>query len=203
MSAYPVMLDGTAIVALVVGGGAVATRKVRGLLDAGASVHVVAADVAAELEALATDGGRLRVTRAAFAPTHLDGATLVLAATNDAAVNAAVAGEARARGLPVNVADAPDLGTFVTPAVHRAGDVVVAVSAGGVPAVAGRIRDAVARMIDGRYGAAVRELSSLRRSMLDAGERERWHAASRVLASDEFCMLVETGSLAARIDEWR
>ena len=64
MSAYPIMLDGARIYALVVGGGAVATRKVRALLDSGAHVHVVAPDVSADIEAWhAADAEAVRVTR--------------------------------------------------------------------------------------------------------------------------------------------
>lgn len=195
------MLEGATISALVVGGGSVATRKVRALYDAGAAVHVVAPAIASELETLA--GGRIRLTYAPFDARHLDGITLVFAATNSGMVNEAVAHAARARGLPVNVADAPDVGTFVTPAVHRAGDVVVAVTAGGVPAAAARIRDAVATRVDDRYGAVVGELASLRRTLIDGGNRVRWQEASASLVGDDFCAEVERGALTARVREWR
>ena len=195
------MLEGATISALVVGGGSVATRKVRALHDAGAAVHVVAPAIASALEALG--GGRIRLTYAPFDESHLDGITLVFAATNSATLNEAVARAARARGLPVNVADAPEVGTFVTPAVHRAGDVVVAIAAGGVPAAAARIRDAIAARIDDRYGNVVGELASLRRSLIDSGSRACWQEASASLIGADFCDQVERGTLAARVREWR
>ncbi len=195
------MLEGATISALVVGGGSVAVRKVRALYDAGARVHVVAPAIASELESLA--GGRIRLTYASFDASQLDNVTLVFATTNSAAVNEEVARAARGRGLPVNVADAPDIGTFVTPAVHRAGDVVVAITAGGVPAAAARIRDAVATRIDARYAGVVGELASLRRSLIDGGDRARWQEASAALVGVDFCEQVERGSLAARVREWR
>lgn len=203
MSAFPVVLEGSTLDALVVGGGAVGTRKVRSLLDAGARVEVVSPRVTPELEALAVSSERLRISRIDFAPGFLDGRTIVFAATDDAAVNAEVARLARARGIPVNVADDPEKGTFVSPAVHRAGDVVVAVSAGRVPMAAARIRDAIAATIDGRFAGAVRELSTLRRSLLDGGDRTRWQAASSRLIGSDFVSVVESGAFAARVDEWR
>ncbi|HEX6630586.1 MAG TPA: NAD(P)-dependent oxidoreductase, partial [Gemmatimonadaceae bacterium] len=143
MSAYPVMLHGEAIDALVVGAGSVGARRAAALLDAGAAVHVVAPEVDAGLGPMAHEQPRLRVSARAFEERDLDGATLVIAATADRAVNARVAALARARRLPVNVADAPGEGTFSAAAVHRAGELVVAVGAGGVPTAAARVRDAI------------------------------------------------------------
>lgn len=204
MSAYPIMLEGRRINALVVGGGPVATRKVRALLDSDARVHVVAPDVSAEIDAwCAADGEAVRVTRASYAPEHLTQATLVIAATDNPELNASIADEARAAGKLVNVADAPELGDFVTPAVHRSGDVVIAVATGGVPRAAARIRDSIAASFGDRYGIAIDSLSRLRRALLDRGERDAWRAASSELIGAAFCDEVESGKLHARIDAWR
>ena len=203
MSAYPVMLEGTAISALVVGGGTVATRKVRGLLDAGARVHVVAPTIAEELERLAQGDELLRVTRGTYDAAQLAGTTLVVAATSDAAINQTIARDARAHGAIVNVADAPELGTFTTPAVFRRGEIVVAVSTGRVPNAAVKIRDAITEPLDERYTSAVRALTTLRRAMLSNGERERWTQAARALIADDFCEQVESGRFDERIGEWR
>lgn len=203
MSAYPIVLEGTAIRALVVGAGGVGTRKARALIDAGARVQIVALRVSAELEGLASTHPNLHITRGAFAPGHLDGVTLVFAATDDSAVNAEVARLAIDRGIPVNVADASERGTFVSPAVHRSGDLVVAVSAGRVPVAATRIRDLIASTIDQRYAEAVRGLGGLRRQLLDAGDRTRWHSASESLLGADFIDHVEAGTFGARLDEWR
>ncbi|HXD48256.1 MAG TPA: bifunctional precorrin-2 dehydrogenase/sirohydrochlorin ferrochelatase [Gemmatimonadaceae bacterium] len=203
MSALPVMLDGSNLSALVVGGGSVATRKVAALIEAGASVRVVAPEVSTELEALSAQASTLSLMRGRYASEQLGDALLVIAATNDARLNARIAADARASGRLVNVVDAPELGNFVTPAVHRAGDVVVAVSTGGVPGAAARIRDAIARLIGQSYGAAVRELSTLRRALIDGGRRERWTEASQSLVGTEFCRDVESGEFAARVAEWR
>ena len=204
MSGYPVVLEGSKIAAVVIGGGAVALRKVAALLDSGASVHVVAPEVTPELSDLAHDRSRLlRITRAVYTPTYLSGATLVVAATSDGAVNAQVAADALERGTLVNVVDAPERGNFVTPAIHRSGEVLVAVTAGRAPKAAVRIRDAIAQTIDARYADAVRELAALRRSLLDEGNRDRWAEASSVLVGERFCDEVESGDFATKVAAWR
>lgn len=203
MSAYPIVLEGATISALIVGGGRVAARKARALLEAGARVHVVSPAIHAELEALESTTDKLRISRTRYAPEQLGSATLVIAATDDPAVNATVASDAGAAGRLVNVADAPDQGSFITPAVHRCGDIVVSVTTGGVPNAAGRIRDAIGRTIDPRYASAVHDLAALRRTLIGAGDRDRWSEAAATLIGDDFCERVESGDFAARIAEWR
>jgi precorrin-2 dehydrogenase/sirohydrochlorin ferrochelatase len=197
------MLDGDSIRAVVIGGGPVAARKVRGLIESGADVRVVAPSVCTELETLAETVAALSLARRPYASGDLDGATLVFAATNDPAVNAAIAREARACHVNANVADAPEQGTFVTPAVHRSGDIVIAVSAGGVPTAARRIRDAIARLIDARYAAAVADLSALRGRLLGAGDRDRWHEAAAALTDRDFGERVESGRFGEQVAQWR
>src|SRR6185312_14671584 len=101
---------------------------------------------------------------------------------------------ARALGALVNVADDPSAGTFVTLATHRAGDLVVAVTAGGVPGVAARVRDAIGSRFDARYAAAVSALARLRRRLLESGARDEWRRASASLIDDAFCETVESGA---------
>jgi precorrin-2 dehydrogenase/sirohydrochlorin ferrochelatase len=202
VSAYPIVLDGAAIRAVVIGGGEVAARKVFALLDAGAQVHVVAPRISAELDA-ASDHGSLSVTRGAYRAEQLGDATLVFAATDDASINAQIADDARRAGKLVNVVNAPANGDFVTPAVHRSGDVVVAVVAGGVPKAASRIRDLIAQSIDERYGQAVGALSVLRRDLLGRGDRAAWREASSDLLGASFYDDVASGRIAAKVDRWR
>ena len=201
MSGYALVIDGAQLNATVVGGGAVATRKARALLEAGATVTVVAPTIAGELRALAAHE-RLRLIEERYDPRHLDGARLAIAATDDPRVNGAVADDARARGLFVNVADAPERGDCVTPATHTVGDLVVAVTAGGVPAAAGRIRDEIARRFDLRYAAALGALAALRRKRLAAGDRDGWRDASRTLIDDGFCARVESGEMTKAVSRW-
>ena len=124
-------------------------------------------------------------------------------ATNDPEANALIGAQARALGRLVNVVSAPDQGNCITPAVHRSGDITVAVTTGRVPSAAARIRDRLGRMLDTRYATAVRELTELRANLLNRGERDRWTTASTTLLGDEFCDHVESGRFAARLAEWR
>lgn len=203
MSAYPLTLEGTSISALVVGAGRVATRKALALLESGARVRVVALSAATELEHAAQDDDRLTLTRAAYSPSQIGDSMLVVAATDDAALNATIARDALDKGRLVNVVDSPAAGNCTTPAVLRSGNLVVSVTAGGVPAAARRIRDALAVRLDGRYASAVEHLAALRRTMLDDGRRDRWTEASNALVGDDFCEQVESGTFDERVARWR
>jgi precorrin-2 dehydrogenase / sirohydrochlorin ferrochelatase len=123
---YPVFFDLRDRPVLMVGAGRVALRKARGLVEAGARVKVVAERWEAGFDALEVERARRK-----FEPADLEGAFLAFAATDDRAVNAAVAAEAKRRGIPVNVADAPAECDFILPARVRRGRVQVAVSTGG------------------------------------------------------------------------
>jgi precorrin-2 dehydrogenase/sirohydrochlorin ferrochelatase len=198
-----VLLDGVRITALVVGGGAVAARKALALLEAGASVRVVAPTIAGTLGELAERFPGLTLVRREYAADDVGVATLVVAATGVRAVNAAVARDALALGRLVNVADAPDEGNFVTAATHRAGALVVAVSAGGVPTAAARVRDAIARRFDDRYAAALESLAALRRRTLREGGSAAWRRAADALVGEDFCAAVESGTFDQRVASWR
>ncbi|HZB48542.1 MAG TPA: bifunctional precorrin-2 dehydrogenase/sirohydrochlorin ferrochelatase, partial [Mycobacteriales bacterium] len=127
MGRYPLVLDLTGRRAVVVGGGQVALRRVRGLLDAGAEVHVVAPSVRPELTRLPG----VTVHQRVYASGDLAGAWLAHACTDDPAVNAAVAAEADRRQVPCVRADDAAGGSARTPATARAGDLLVTVSTSG------------------------------------------------------------------------
>ena len=113
MSGLPILIEGSALRALVVGGGVVATRKATALCAAGAAVRVVALDAALEMRTLA-DSGRVVLSERRYDASDIADAVLVVAATDDHAVNAKVASDARAAYRLVNVADAPATGSFAT-----------------------------------------------------------------------------------------
>jgi len=187
--------------AVVFGGGAVGTRKALALVDAGASVTVVAPLINQELE----DAERLRkliIVRGSYRSEQLERATLVIAATDSREVNAQIAIDANARGKLVNITDYPDEGNFHTMALHRSGDITIAVSSGGVPGAAARIRDAIAERFDARYERAVSALRGLRSRLL-AGDEKSWRAAAPKLLDDDFCASVEDGSFSEKVDSWR
>lgn len=202
MSGVPILIEGTALRVLVVGAGKVATRKLMTFADAAARVRVVAPQATDEIRALAEDG-RVQWLCRTYVPADIDDAQLVIVATGDRTVNAMVAGDAGAMHRLVNVADAPGDGSFTMMATHRSGELVVGVSAGGVPGAATRIRDVIARRFDGRYARALEALGDLRRSALELGEGERWRAFSRSVLGRHFCRDVEKGTLEERVSSWQ
>jgi len=155
---YMACLDVRGRDCLVVGGGRVAAEKARGLLDCGAAVTIVAPEIDAELESL-----DVRTVRRCFLRSDVVGRFLVIAATNERSVNASVSEAAAGLATLCNVADDPELCSFILPAVARRDPIVVAVSSGGAsPALAKRIRDDVAGLIGPEHAALARELESLR-----------------------------------------
>ena len=202
MSGVPILVEGAALRVLVVGGGAVAVRKAAAFVAAGASVRIVALEPSPAMRELARATGVALVERA-YERGDIGDALLVIAATNDRTTNAAVAGDARAAARLVNVADAPDEGSFATMATHRAGALVVGVTAGGVPGAAARVRDAIARRFDERYAGALSALATLRRSLLDRGATAEWRALAADVIDDEFIDTVESGTFDARVSAWR
>ena len=163
---YPIVLDLDGVAVLVVGGGTVALRKIEGLLAARADITVVAPSVADAIRALP-----VRLVTRAYEPGDLDGVRLVITAADDAAVNAAVAADARLRGTLVNSADDPANCTFTLPAVARDGAVTVAVSTGGAsPALASHLRSEVQRwLIEVGAADAARILAEQRASLKAEG----------------------------------
>jgi len=202
VSGVPILVEGAALAVLVVGGGPVAVRKAAVFAAAGASVRIIALEPSAAMRDLARATG-LALLERAYERGDIGDAALVIAATSDRTTNALVAADARASARLVNVADAPDEGSFATMATHRAGALVVGVSAGGVPGAAARVRDAIARRFDERYAGALTSLATLRRSLLDRGASAQWRALAADVIDDAFIDSVESGTLDARVSGWR
>jgi hydroxymethylbilane synthase len=180
---YPVALSVRGRRALVVGGGAVAERKVRGLLDAHADVAVVAPSLVPGLAALAA-AGTIRWEARGYAPGDVAGAWLAFAATGDEGTNAAVVADAHAAGVLVNDAADAERGDFATPAVHRAGPLTVTVDSGGLaPSFTKRVRDELALQFDARYGRAAATLGALRERVMIVVPREQRAAVMQHFAA--------------------
>jgi len=132
---------------VVIGGGTVAEQKVLGLLTAGAHVTVVSPETTLRLADLAASGG-IDLRRRSYRAGDLAGAWLAIAATDDRTANAAVWAEAERLGVPLNAVDDLDHCSFIAPAIHREGDITVAVSTSGKsPALAARLRQRAARLV--------------------------------------------------------
>lgn len=166
MHSLPINLDVRNKVVIVVGGGDVAGRKVLNLIDAGALVTVIAPRLTGVLrQLLAAD--RLTHLSRNYADGDLTGAFLAIAATDDNAVNRAVAKEARMRCILADIVDTPELSSFTMPAAMSRGDLVITVSTGGKsPALAKKIREELEEYFGVEYEATLRLLGGIREKLL-------------------------------------
>lgn len=163
---FPISLTLTDRRVVVVGGGAVAERKVRALREAGARVTVISPALTRDLAQWA-ETGEIAWTARLFAFGDCAGALLAFAATDDAGINAAVVVDAHQHGILVNDAGDAARGNFITPAVHRAGNLTVTVDSAGLsPSFTARIRDELAVQFDARYARAAATLGALRERVL-------------------------------------
>jgi precorrin-2 dehydrogenase / sirohydrochlorin ferrochelatase len=166
---YPVFMRLSGRRCVVVGGGVVAERKVRALIDADAEVVVVAPSVIPALPMLESRG-ELVIRRRDYQAGDLEGALLVFAATNDRAVNARVAVDARAAGALVNSVDSPQSCDFTVPATARRGEVTVAVSTGGrSPAFARQLREEIEAWLTPERTELLELLAGVRAEIMAAG----------------------------------
>jgi uroporphyrin-III C-methyltransferase/precorrin-2 dehydrogenase/sirohydrochlorin ferrochelatase len=168
MDYLPVFVDLREHLVVVVGGGAVAARKVEQLLKAHARVRVVAPELGAELAAF-RDHARIEYRPLLFSPPQLDGARLVVAATSDADVNVAVARAARERGILANVVDDGANSDFIFPAIIDRSPLVVAVgTSGSSPTLARRVRAQIEALLPERLGELARHAARWREAVARA-----------------------------------
>lgn len=192
------ILDVTGRTIVIIGGGDVAARKARGLLDAGAGfVRCVAPEFSPQMP---TEVQRVPET---YHPSHLDGASIVFAATNQPSVNEQVVRDAHTRNLLVNRADvdSDQPGDFITPAVHRSGPIMIAVSAGN-PTLAALVRDHLAEVCDPRWTQLAEAMRALRLLIKSSGllierRREIFHE----LATEEAMEILDRGGPSA-LNNW-
>lgn len=162
MAYYPLSLQLAGAPCVVIGGGAVAARKVASLLAHGARVTVVAPALDDALAARAA-AGEITVARRRYRQGDLAGARLAFAATDDEALHAELAAAAAAAGVPLNVVDRPEWCDFIVPAVWRRGALSLAVATDGEsPALARRVRDELAAALGPEYARALEVLGRLR-----------------------------------------
>jgi siroheme synthase-like protein len=180
---YPVLLKLDGKRCVVIGGGAETGQRVAALVEAGAEVTLIAPSVSEHL------ADHVHWEAREYRAGDLDGAFLAVACLADRSRNAKIWAEAEARGIPFNATDDSAHCTFVFPAIHRQGDLVVAVSSSGKsPALASRLRDRMARQLGPEYAEFLDLLSELRP---EVGERfpgferrrEVWY---RLVDSDAF-----------------
>ncbi|WP_395154969.1 bifunctional precorrin-2 dehydrogenase/sirohydrochlorin ferrochelatase [Ilumatobacter sp.] len=167
---YPVFLNLDRIPVLVVGGGRIGWRKAEGLLDAGAIVRLVGADISEHVDVdwIVDAGGE--VITASFDDCHLERQRLVVTATGNLETDAAISDAARARSIWTNAADQPVDCEFILPAITRAGRVTAAISTDGAsPALAGFVRDRVAEILAAGVAEIADTLAAERAAVQAAG----------------------------------
>jgi siroheme synthase-like protein len=172
MGYYPLYLEMTDRRCLVIGGGAVAERKIAALLEAGAEVTVISPDVT---EAIArwSKNDSIQFHARRYQRGDINGHQLVFVATDDGSVNAQVHQDGKNQGVWVNAADDPEHCDFILPSVLRRGDLMVAVSSGGnSPALARTIREELESYFTQEYeqlaGLAAEARVELRKRSLSA-----------------------------------
>lgn len=180
MSYYPIFLNLSGQRCVVVGGGAVAERKVAGLLGAAASVTVVSPTLTAELARLVKEK-KIRHFMRDYRNGDLAGYRLAFVATDDAQVNRAVYEEAQEAEVFVNTADDPAHCDFILPSVLRRGELQVAVATGGSsPALSRAIREELEQYFTEDYSILSAIVADLRRELREksvSADAETWRRA--------------------------
>jgi uroporphyrin-III C-methyltransferase/precorrin-2 dehydrogenase/sirohydrochlorin ferrochelatase len=167
MNYFPMFFDLKGQRVLVVGGGAVALRKISLLERCGANITVVAPEMAPELVERGTRG-TVRLALREFDPGDLDGARMVIVATSRRAVNRWIATLSEARAIPVNVVDDKEASRFIVPAIVDRDPVIIAISTGGTsPVLARRLRERLEAFIPKRFGEFASWLKGLRQTSMD------------------------------------
>jgi precorrin-2 dehydrogenase/sirohydrochlorin ferrochelatase len=198
MAYLPIYVDVAGKPCAVVGGGAVAESKLRALVERGAAVTVISPTADERVAALA-ESGAIQWHRRRWRPGDLNGFALVFCAVDDRDASRMVAAEARRLGIPVNVADEPELCTFIAPAIVRRGDLQIAISTSGAsPALAARMRARLEREFGAEYALSLVVLRAARTFLrgleLSAPERSRRLGA---LVDSDLAAIIRTGDFAA------
>ena len=161
---YPIYIDIEDRDVVIVGGGNVCARKAETMLRYGARVTIVSPQFTDEIEQWATDG-LLTLRRKHYDAGDVENANIVIASTDDTAVNEQVAADCRQMKIPVNVVDVTPLCEFIVPAIVESGSIQIAVSTGGKsPAVARTLKEDLQRLVGPEYAEVNDILGTLRDS---------------------------------------
>ncbi len=165
MKHFPINVNITDRLTLVVGGGNIACRKVQSLLEYGAKVRVVAPDIVDELAGM----GGVELIKREYRQGDMEGACLVICATSSEEVNRTVHEHALAAGLLVNVVDQPHLCTFIFPSVFSRGDLLISASTGGAsPTVAKQVRHKLDSAFGPEWGEHIQLLGEIRAELKES-----------------------------------
>lgn len=198
MKYYPINIDIHGRSVTVIGGGAVAERKCRTLLEAGARVRVIAPALSRGLREL-LEKGRIENVARDYRRGDLADAFLVFAATGNPEISRAVAEEASEWRIPANIADMPERSDFITPSSVARGDLLLTVSTGGkCPVLAREIREELEARYGDEYEMALRILGAVRERLMSS--KKGCHVTKEILRdliSHDLTGLLRSGSLDA------
>jgi precorrin-2 dehydrogenase/sirohydrochlorin ferrochelatase len=175
MKYYPVNLNIKNRRCLVVGGGAVGTRKVSTLLDCGARVTVVSPDPTPQLKELAAQGA-IHLKQRPYRSDDVDQMFLVIGATDDERLNRQISTDAERHNTLCNIADRPEVCNFILPAIVRRGDLVITIStSGNSPALAKRLRLDLEKQFGNEYADFLRLMGAVREKLLRQAHEPEAH----------------------------
>ncbi len=198
MGKYAIFLELGNRRVVLVGGGAVAVRKAHTLLEAGARLVVVAEEASDAMVSLCVQRG-VELIRAKYSKEYLGEAVIVVAATNDPAVNEQVYRDCQALEILCNVVDEPQLCDFFVPAVVKRGDLQIAIGTGGdYPAYAGHLRKKLEALFTEEHGHFLAELECIRTRVLQEvpGAEDRKALLGRLADDESFDYFKAHGSAA-------
>ena len=159
---YPIYLDIENRDVVIIGGGNVCARKAETMMKYGARVTIVSPEFTEEIERWAREGC-LTLRRKHYEEADLENANIVIASTDDVAVNERIAADCRRRRIPVNVVDVTPLCEFIVPAIVESGSIQIAVSTGGKsPALARTLKEDLQRFVGPEYAEVNDVLGTLR-----------------------------------------
>lgn len=169
MAYYPIMVDLTDRQVLVVGGGSVAGRKIKTLLEYGAVVNVASRALSPEIKDY-IDSGKIRYLGEEFSLVFLKGMFLVIAATDDMKLNHRISQASEEKGMLINAVDQPADCNFIVPSIVKRGDLVIAASTSGKsPALAKKIRKQLTDYFGEEYEVFLRMMGRIRNEVLESG----------------------------------
>jgi siroheme synthase-like protein len=199
MNYYPVFLKITDRSCVVCGGGEVALRKAKALLEHGARVTVVSPEFDPGLLSLA-ENGAVQVIARDYRDGDLDAAFLAIAATDNRNINRQIAAEARSKGCLINTVDDADNSDFIVPSYLERGDITIAISTSGrSPALARKLRTRLETEFGAEYAALVHLIGEIREEAREKGFKLSGDLWQEALDLEPLLSLLKSG----KVDEAR
>jgi len=192
---YPIILNIKDKKCIVIGGGEVAERKIKALLQARARVFLISPTLTKNLRKMVKEGNIIHIARQ-YHRGDIKDAFLVIVATDDEHLNRAVSEEAHELGIPVNVVDRPELCSFIVPATIKKGNLLIAISTSGAsPALAAKLKSFICRCIPNGIEQVLEYLQNKRKQILSnvSDPEERKRLLKMIGSEDMFKLLQEEG----------